>query len=419
MPKITRASAWVTGIEPPYPRGPERPVSPRSTPDHLVTARDPERLAAERLATDRGARVRRLHGHRAQAGRDHDLHRARFRELLRREASVVEGEDLGGRPSSASLPVGAPLHHAHAVAPPATRDDQAPWVRGDAEPARRDRDREPVARVPAGHQAGRPRVHGVAQAAGIDRAALSAPDDAHRRAVDGGLGDRGAVRPRARRPQHGREVVDRQRHLPSRERRRAVVALGDRAQVGKRRAPEDLVVAVRPPVRGGEVDGVRRASAEEQDLPAGLAHGAVPARHAGRARMRDASVDLAVGGAADRRVQRLALPPGPPGPREHVAARGDHLGLERRRRPARRHLGDALEVLLERDRHRRRERAVVVGADREGARVVAFERRPFGVHASRRAPRVGASYPERAVARSADRHAGRAEIEPVRRRRWW
>src|SRR6266545_3510532 len=137
------------------------------------------------------------------------------------------------------------------------------------------------------------------------------------------------------------------------------ITIDDRAQVRQRIAAEDLVVPVRAPVRGGEVHGVGGSPLIEEDLARRRSNGAVPASDVRFWWNRDTRVDLARGGRADRRLQRLALRAAPSRGRQGVAPRRDRLSLQRRRWPGRRDLGDALKVPFEGERHNEAEGPVV------------------------------------------------------------
>ncbi len=203
------------------------------------------------------------------------------------------------------------------------------------EPPGRDGERQgplgALRRVPAGVQARRPRVHGVAEVTGVDRPHRTPTANGQGGAVRTDVGDRSPARPDARCTEELREVREREANPPARRRRCAVVALRDGPQVREWRAPEDLLVRVCAAVGGREVHRRGDASVLQEDLPIGPAHRSHPSPVGRVGWDRDPAVHLAGGGGADRLVEALPLISAPARRRERVASSGDRLGLQGRR----------------------------------------------------------------------------------------
>ena len=342
-----------------------------------------------------------------QTRRDADVDQPRLGERLRLQAAVVVAEDPVGGPPEAGLPVRPPLHHPDTVAPSPSGHDGAPAGARHRVPPRRygGRERGPVparTRVPGREEARSPLVDGAVERSDVDRARRTATRHDDRAARSGDRADPFAGGPELGTREEPLEVGEGQRRAPVRRWRSPVVVFDDGAQVRQGGAAEHLVVAVRVPVRGGEVDGLDRTAAVLKDLPGRRVHRRVPPPDARCRCHGDPPEHLTRRGRADRRVQRCALRTVPSGGREGVTPRGDRLRLQRRGRPRGRDLRDPLEVALERQRDRQVERAVARASHRERPRVAGLQSRLLRMPALGRSMRIRAVDPERAVLARAD-----------------
>ena len=391
------------------------PVTVASSPPVIVTAPGPG--ARRRAARQRRGRYPQP----VEAAHDLDVDRpgSGNSSVAARRSSTHPR--MSGRESSPCLAMGAPAAIPAAVTPPAAGHHDSVQPARHRHPPRGHGDRR-RAGATAGPRAWAPRSPRRGTCSGPS--SRSAPRRRRSRSgVRGGRADGATCShspPAARSRRGGRRTADgHSRATRSRPRRR----VRRRAKVQGGGLPKTSSF-MRSGRSGGEVHGICGAAVEQQHLAGGPPDRRVPALHRGLEGHRDAAVDLGRPSWRRSASEGLALLAVPIGRGERVARAAIALCLQRLAQPTR-HLGDALEVLLERERHGERERPVVGALDLRRTRIAREEPRPVGPGADRGHERIPPTDEERAAGRrsQADHvhvRAGRARgsrSDPSRRRR--